>query len=72
MNRRDIKILMLKKGITITILARETDSHTVAIYKLLNGEFSSQRLQNHITKRFGMPFQKISEAWQKNDEKVTA
>lgn len=72
MNRKDVKIIMLQKDISFSLLAKETQVNLITIYNIMNGRGISRRIEDHISERFGFPFEKVSEAWKNDPERSRA
>jgi hypothetical protein len=63
MTRKEVKALMILKGITPLKIAQALNTSTQAIYYCMSGNFRSKRIETALEKEFGMPISDIRAAW---------
>lgn len=63
MNRANVKILMLRKKINFTKIARHLGVSPQSIYEVLSGRMVSRRIEDALEAIFEMPIADIRAAW---------
>lgn len=59
MRPNDIRIAMIRAGVTQSVLARELNVTGQAIYQIISGRQTSQRIREKIAEAIGIDIQRI-------------
>ncbi|HPI13628.1 MAG TPA: hypothetical protein PLA65_17910 [Spirochaetota bacterium] len=63
MNRRNVKVLMEKKGVNYTVIARELQVTPQSVYEVMRGTMKSRRIEAALEDIFELPIDQIRTAW---------
>jgi hypothetical protein len=63
MNRVDVKVLMMKEGVTVANLARRLEVSSQVIYDVMATRRTSKRIETALEETFKMPIANLRAAW---------
>ncbi len=70
MTRRNLKVILLRKGLTITKIATSLGVTTIAVYDVLRGKLTSKRIESALEAVFEISIENIRKAWATDGDAV--
>ena len=71
MNRTDVKVLMIQKGVTVSRMARAIEVTPQAVYDVMASHRSSKRIEATLEAELGLPIADIRAGWGNEDSPST-
>jgi len=67
MNRVDVKVLMIRNGISVATLSRKLEVTPQMIYDVMASRRNSKRIEHALEGVFGISISELRKAWQNED-----
>lgn len=67
MTRREVKSLMLLKGVTFSQIAQELSVTSQTVYEVMANKMHSRRTESALEKALGVPISELRLAWNNHD-----